>query len=511
MSTNEVPVPQANGSAAFQVVQICPPGYIHSGALTELAECVFFGLRRQGLSAFYREPPNRPVRLIVIGAHLLGPQALAGLPHDAIIYNSEQIQEGSSWIGESYLDALKSRVIWDYSAENVRRLSALGATAVRHVPVGYVPELARIPQANEDIDILFYGSLNERRQNVLDELKKRGLNVVSLFGIYGEERDRAIARAKVVLMIHFYASKIFEVVRAAYLLTNEKAVVAECGPDTIIDPDLCESVRGVAYEHLVEACAQIALDPLERRSLAQNGRRLFARRREEHILAEALQLDPYGQQPQAITVLPARPATLHLGSGKDFKPEWLNLDLNAAWQPDAVVDIASPALVGSTVDTERFGAVALQENDFEAAIANDVLEHIHDLTTAMTNVLRLLMPGGILNVMVPYDLSLGAWQDPTHVRAFNERSWLYYTDWHWYLGWTDARFDVTSLELQMTAYGREMQRLGKTTEEILRTPRAVDAMRVRLRKRYLQESERAEALRRQPGVVSSCLETAGQR
>jgi hypothetical protein len=51
----------------------------------------------------------------------------------------------------------------------------------------------------------------------------------------------------------------------------------------------------------------------------------------------------------------------------------------------------------------------------------------------------------------------------------------------------------------MSPWGLELQRSGRSIEEILRTPRAVDALRVRLRKRYLQESERREAIRRQPG------------
>jgi hypothetical protein len=44
-----------------------------------------------------------------------------------------------------------------------------------------------------------------------------------------------------------------------------------------------------------------------------------------------------------------------------------------------------------------------------------------------------------------------------------------------------------------------MRAAGRPDEEIFRTPRAVDVLNVRLRKRYLQESERREALRQQPG------------
>ena len=479
---------------AFHIVQVRPPGYVHAEALTELAECVYFGLRRLGVPAFYREAPDRPARQIIFGGHLLTEEAMQGLAPTAILYNSEQIFPDSPWLRSAYLEGLKTREVWDYSAENVSRLRELGVRDAQHVPVGYVPELARIAPAAEEIDVLFYGSVNERRGRILQQLQARGLKVVTLFGTYGEERDRAIARAKVVLCLHFYEAKVFEIVRAAYLLSNEKAVVAEWDPERTEHGDLREAVCGVPYDGLVAACEALVGDPARRQKLGRRGHQLFSKRREEQILAAVL------ERPDAsVGSASPLPEVLQLGSGKDFRPDCFNVDINPAWGPDAVLDITSPTLVGKEIATRRFGTALLAEESFEGAIAHDVLEHLPDLTTAMTNVLRLLKPGGVFDVLVPYDLSLGAWQDPTHVRAFNERSWLYYTDWHWYLGWTDARFDLISLELKMSPLGLELQRGGKSYEEIMRTPRAVDSLRVQLRKRYLQESERREAIRRQPG------------
>ena len=82
---------------------------------------------------------------LVVGAHLLDTDGLAALPSDAILYNSEQIDESSSWMQPAYLAALQRHSVWDYGAENVRRLRARGACQVRHVPLGYVPQLTRIP------------------------------------------------------------------------------------------------------------------------------------------------------------------------------------------------------------------------------------------------------------------------------------------------------------------------------------------------------------------------------
>ena len=102
--------------------------------------------------------------------------------------------------------------------------------------------------------------------------------------------------------------------------------------------------------------------------------------------------------------------------------------------------------------------------------------------------------GGAMRIGVPYDLSWGAWQDPTHVRAFNERSWLYYTDWHWYLGWAEARFDMKEMGMKLSPVGEALRQRGVPGDEIFRTPRAVDEMQVVLVKRSLNDAERQQAL-----------------
>jgi len=116
---------------------------------------------------------------------------------------------------------------------------------------------------------------------------------------------------------------------------------------------------------------------------------------------------------------------------------------------------------------------------FEKIVANDVLEHIPDLISAMRNCRDLLKVGGEFVISVPYELSLGAWQDPTHVRAFNENSWLYYTEWCWYLGW-ESGFKLSELQFKLSELGSEMSEKGVSDGEILRTPRAVESMKVTL-------------------------------
>ena len=174
------------------------------------------------------------------------------------------------------------------------------------------------------------------------------------------------------------------------------------------------------------------------------------------------------------------PRHLNLGSGKDFRQDCLNADIQAIKNPDWVLDITKIPW-GETIST-RFGEIKVEQGMFDSIIANDVLEHIPDLVKAMTNCKDLLVEGGEFHIHVPYDLSLGAWQDPTHVRAFNENSWLYYTDWHWYLGWKD-KFVVKELQLVKSKLAEEM---NISDQMLTILPRMVDSMKVVLVKSVVE-------------------------
>jgi SAM-dependent methyltransferase len=185
------------------------------------------------------------------------------------------------------------------------------------------------------------------------------------------------------------------------------------------------------------------------------------------------------------------PTRINIGSGKDFRADYLNIDISDYWSPDIVGDVSGVFLKnGSGIfTTVRFGDITVANDSFDEVIANDVLEHVGDLVATMTNCLNLLRPGGLFNINVPYDLSYGAWQDPTHVRAFNERSWLYYTDWFWYLGWQTHRFRLRGLQFIASPSGQAMSDAGEAKDVVLRTPRAIDSMKVSLEKIVLSDQD----------------------
>lgn len=472
----------------FQVTLIRPQGYLHTDAFREIAETLQLGLRSLGHTATIAENLiDRSATNLLLGAHLLPPQDAQSVPAGSIIYNLEQI--GGAQLQPAYYDLARQHQIWDYDPRNIEQWKALRCIRPPvHVPVGYVPELTRITAApTQDIDVLFYGSLNQRRNRILHALKDVGLKVHAVFGVYGLDRDALIARSKIVLNVHFYEAKVFEIVRISYLLANSKAVVTECSPDTT-EVGLSDCVRAVPYEAMVEHCCSLLHHDAERRDLESRGFHWFTQRKESDILNNALQGTAAANATKA--AFAPIPRKLNLGSGKDWREDYFNVDIDPYWEPDAVMDFNQPAPIGQLMATARFGAVSLESNYFDEIIANDALEHIRNLTTAMTTCLNLLRVGGLFRIAVPYDLSWGAWQDPTHVRAFNERSWLYYTDWYWYMGWTDARFDIAAFDLGLSPIGEALKQQQIKGEDLVRHPRAVDQMRVTLRKRLLTDAEK---------------------
>jgi hypothetical protein len=135
-----------------------------------------------------------------------------------------------------------------------------------------VPALSRIkPVPRQDIDILWYGSLNERRSHILQQLHDRGCIVKALFGVYGEERDSFIARAKIVINIHFFESKIIEIGRIYYLLANKRFVISEKGNDRELEEPIRDGLVFTDYDNLVAQCVKYLNEDASRNEIAARG------------------------------------------------------------------------------------------------------------------------------------------------------------------------------------------------------------------------------------------------
>ena len=72
--------------------------------------------------------------------------------------------------------------------------------------------------------------------------------------------------------------------------------------------------------------------------------------------------------------------------------------------------------------------IPLPDSSVGVVNASHIIEHLHDKTKIMSEIHRVLAPGGWAFIEVPSTDGRGAFQDPTHVSYWNENSFLYYTN-----------------------------------------------------------------------------------
>lgn len=293
--------PEPSNSAAerglFHIVHIVPdPRYHGLQGYREVIETLHWGLTELGYSATTGVNAFSPQRRIniVIGGQMLQPEHFKELPANTIFYNLEQMARTDPAHFKPSIWTIASRFgVWDYCQENLEAWRQCNANCRPVlVPIGWYPGLKKIPKrTEEDIDVLFYGSANESRFEIFKQICDQGFKAMYVSGFYGGARDELIARSKIVLNLNRYPrTRVFEVVRVSYLLANEKAVVSDIYPDSIIEEDLRSAVALTPREKILEECARLLGDDSARAEMAARGRRIMERRDIRGILRTALGL-----------------------------------------------------------------------------------------------------------------------------------------------------------------------------------------------------------------------------
>ena len=426
-----------------------PAGYVHSLGLLDPARYFRWQFRRLGAEVTMAKNRLRHDAVnFVFGAHL-GFEAAQRERQACIFVNLEQLGEGGAAVATAYRELLASSAVVDYDAANLAAYPA-GAAEATVVPLLHAPYLrpaAPLPLEARPIDLLFIGSLNPRRQAWLERIQAQGLKVTTLSSaVYGAERDALIVQAKAVVNAHFYESSRFEQARVSHCLSLGTPVISERTAKTRPHPAFEDCVLWLEDE---AELAQFFRDDFATPAYFELARAALARFEEADPIeayADLLAFATGFSQAHAARrpSTPWQPTRINLGSGKDYRAGWLNLDVLARTEPDLVLDLAGPLELPLERTSPHAGPVRLEAGSIELIRADNVLEHVPDLPALLTRCLALLETGGEMHVEVPYEAAATAWQDPTHVRAMNENSWLYVTDWFWYLGWFDHRFAATS-------------------------------------------------------------------
>ena len=261
------------------MINICiikPNNYIHSLAYLEIAELLHYSvleLNQNSKISYNFIDINPKVKNIIFGAHLLNDDMINSIPSNTIIFNTEQIESiNEIWKRRILLLASKGIVFWDYSNHNLDLLLTKLNVKGRLFEIGFQKNLQRIKMNdNKEVDVLFYGSLNNRREKIINSLLKNNVKVKCLFGVYGKDRDDWIGKSKIVLNLHYYESKIFEIVRIFYLLTNAIPIVSEVDENTKLNNNYLKGIKGSNYEDVEKNILSLLENEKERKLIGLNG------------------------------------------------------------------------------------------------------------------------------------------------------------------------------------------------------------------------------------------------
>lgn len=106
---------------------------------------------------------------------------------------------------------------------------------------------------------------------------------------------------------------------------------------------------------------------------------------------------------------------LNLGCGYKKLDGYINIDNNPSCFPDMLIDLEKAKL-------------PFKDKSIDTVYSSHVLEHIRNIRPLLLEIRRVLKKDGLMVSIVPYFNSVGAYQDPTHVRFFSKDTMSYFED-----------------------------------------------------------------------------------
>ena len=158
-----------------------------------------------------------------------------------IVYQLEPLVNNHWHLPENIITNIKDAdEVWDYDLDNIAILKSFGIDA-KHKPCLYTHALKKIENvADPDIDVLFYGTMTERRSRFFSEAFYKAIipyeqvsiltdmSTVMLNQVWGDQLDHFISRSKIILNLNPYDGDCRQQqTRIFYSLINNKCVISE--------------------------------------------------------------------------------------------------------------------------------------------------------------------------------------------------------------------------------------------------------------------------------------------
>jgi hypothetical protein len=232
---------------------------------TEVAICLRDAIRATGRPSEHLVNRIAPEAFsIVLGGTPAFQQELAHMdPARCAIFNFEQLGSSSALASLDYRRWLADWLVLDYHGGNVEFLKRENGPGQLAFELPLVPSASLVTSGPEtkSVDVLFYGTMSERRAQVLHELEAMGLTVETVAGAYAHELAPAVRRAKLVLHVHFYETRLFPVARVLQPVAMGVPIVCETSVFSELNDWSHSGIVFADYAHLAETCRDLLAAP----------------------------------------------------------------------------------------------------------------------------------------------------------------------------------------------------------------------------------------------------------
>jgi hypothetical protein len=194
-----------------------------------------------------------------------------------IFINTEHYNNTYSHINLNIINTPKYH-IWDFSPRNISAFNLYYPyIQTHHLPLLYNSFLTnyynsqitqKINYSSKIIDILFFGTLNSRRQHILKQLQN--IYIVKIItvedGLTNHQLFDLIENSKLILNMYYYEEFVFDYYRSAILISNKINTLYETPKniDTTLESNLLNwetNIQHTSYENLITSIDDILKKP----------------------------------------------------------------------------------------------------------------------------------------------------------------------------------------------------------------------------------------------------------
>lgn len=170
-----------------------------------------------------------------------------------IIYQLEQKTQNNIVDQKVLNNILNSLITWDYSNENMRNFNNVHRNKIYFQPILIKPKIIDYKEETT-YDILFFGFINKRRNNILNYLSTiYGNKLFKTSNLFDNQLYDVIKKSKIIINIHAYEKSILETARINEVLPYNKIIISE-------EPSPNDYINKNFYENKILFCDEINSD-----------------------------------------------------------------------------------------------------------------------------------------------------------------------------------------------------------------------------------------------------------